>query len=131
MKKFIALILILLIGWTVIWYLCLNRKQTPHQKEHLNLPQVYAKQLTPQPITLTHEYIGHIEAIHSVQVYPYIAGFIEQVLVPVTLFPARTWFNCIRVQSILASLWYGPFLSVALALVRHNSVWTRIGTFAP
>ena len=81
MKKFVALLLSLLVGWSVVWYLCLNRKQMRPHTDTNELPQVQVTQVQPSTINLTHEYIGHVEAIHSVLVYPYIAGFIEQVLV--------------------------------------------------
>ena len=81
MKKFMALILILLIGWSILWYLCLNRKKITQTKEISVQTQVYVTQLKASPVTLAHEYIGHVEAIHSVLIYPYISGFIEQVLV--------------------------------------------------
>ena len=81
MKKFISITLLLLIGWSIVWYICLNRKQIISSGTDAALPQVSVIQLTPSSITLTHEYIGHVEAIHSVKVLPYIAGFIDQVLV--------------------------------------------------
>ena len=81
MRKFIALLLGLVIGWSLIWYLCLNRKKILPTHETPPLPQVHVTQIAPIPVTMTHEYIGHVEAIHSVLVYPYISGFIEQVLV--------------------------------------------------
>lgn len=94
MKKFIGLLIILLIGWSMVWYLCLNRKQIILPHEDTSLPQVQTTRLHPSPITLTHEYIGHVEAIHSVQVYPYISGFIDQVLVQggEEVFPDQTLF---------------------------------------
>ena len=81
MRKFIILLLGLIIGWSLVWYICLNREKIRPSKEKTSLPQVYVAQLNPTPVTITHEYIGHVEAIHSVLVYPYISGFIEQVLV--------------------------------------------------
>ena len=79
MRKFVWLLLGLLVGWGLVWYLCLNRKKVLPiiQPESI---QVKVKKIEPQNITITHEYIGHVEAIHSVSVHPYIAGFINQVL---------------------------------------------------
>ena len=80
MRKFIWILLALSISWGLIWYVCINRKKVLPLIQSSE-PEVEVTKIQPQDVTLTHEYIGHVEAIHSVSVYPYISGFIEQVLV--------------------------------------------------
>ena len=80
MRKFVWILLILLVGWAGIWYVCLNRHEVLPLM-HSDDVTVRIQKIVPENVVATHEYIGHIEAIHSVYVYPYIAGFIDQVLV--------------------------------------------------
>ena len=80
MRRFVCLLLGLVIGWGIVWYICVNRKEVL-PLVHSETPQVEVQSIEAKDITVTHEYIGHVEAIHSVSVYPYIAGFIDQVLI--------------------------------------------------
>ncbi len=80
MRKFVWILLILLVGWAGIWYICLNRHEVL-PLVHPEKIEVQIQKITLENVIATHEYIGHIEAIHSVYVYPYISGFIDQVLV--------------------------------------------------
>jgi len=80
MRKFVWILLVLLVGWAGIWYVCLNRHEVL-PLIHSDDVAVGVQKIVPESVVVTHEYIGHIEAIHSVHVYPYIAGFIDQVLV--------------------------------------------------
>ena len=78
MRKFVWILFSLLIGWGLVWYICLNRKEVLPMV-HSSPISVQVQSITPQNIVVTHEYIGHVEAIHAVSVYPYISGFIERV----------------------------------------------------
>lgn len=80
MRKFVWILLGLLVGWAIVWYLCLNRHEVLPLIKSDDL-SVQIQKIVPRDVIVTHEYIGHIEAIHSVYVYPYISGFIDQVLV--------------------------------------------------
>jgi len=81
MHKFVGVLLALLLGWAVIWTLCLKRKHILPQSVSASAPEVKVQYLKPETVTVTHEYIGHVEAIQSVLIHPYISGFIDKVLV--------------------------------------------------
>ncbi|MBQ3695575.1 MAG: efflux RND transporter periplasmic adaptor subunit [Alphaproteobacteria bacterium] len=80
MRKFVLFLMSLLIGWGIVWYVCLNRKAVLPLIGDDEL-KVQILKIEPIDTTITHKYIGHIEAIHSVSIYPYISGFMDQVLV--------------------------------------------------
>ena len=39
------------------------------------------KPIIPQDITINREYIGYVEAIHEVQIVPYISGYLQDILI--------------------------------------------------
>ena len=80
MRKLIWLFCGVLCGGAVIWYLCLHKKSVLPMLS-ADAPEVVVQHVYSKPIIITHEYIGHVEAIHAVSVYPYISGFIDKVLV--------------------------------------------------
>ena len=81
MRRFVWALFCLIIIWAFIWCLCLRRnKILPVFNEGVSL-DVEVQEVSPTSIDVTHEYIGHVEAIRSVLVRPYISGFIDQVMV--------------------------------------------------
>ena len=81
MRRFVLFLFALLIMWALIWCLCLKRdKILPVFSESVPT-KVSVQEVLPTSIDITHEYIGHVEAIQSVLVRPYISGFIDEVLV--------------------------------------------------
>lgn len=81
MRKFVWLLLVLVMFWGCIWCLCLKREKVlPVFTEGFE-PKVSVEKVRAEDITVTHEYIGHVEAIRSVLVRPYISGFIDKVLI--------------------------------------------------
>ena len=81
MRKFVLLIFCLIVGWAFIWCLCSKRDKVLSSVFEPSEIEVIVDELHPTSVEVTHEYIGHIEAIRSVLVKPYIAGFIDKVLV--------------------------------------------------
>jgi len=58
--------------------------QSKSQQDVVQSPSslyVSVSKIVPESVTLTRQYIGHVQAIHSVSVKPYISGFIGDVFV--------------------------------------------------
>ena len=81
MKKFVWALLGLIIVWSSVWYLCLERHKILPDLTRSNPLKVVVEKVEPQSVTLTRSYIGHVEAIHAVSILPYITGFIEKVFI--------------------------------------------------
>ena len=80
MRKFIWILLGLVVGWALIWCFCLKRHEVLPLTD-LGVLRVQVAPVKNEDVIVTHEYIGHVEAIHAVSVHPYITGFVDKVLV--------------------------------------------------
>lgn len=81
-KLTILLVFIAIIGGGYYYWKNTSKPVQPIKKEQVkSLPLISVGKVESIPFVLTEEYIGYVSAIKSVEVRPYISGFIEQVLV--------------------------------------------------
>ncbi len=81
MKRILEILSIIFI---IIMIIGIAYVQSGNKKEIVQpVSQMYVSvsKIIPESITLTRQYIGHVQAIRSVSVKPYISGFIGDVLV--------------------------------------------------
>lgn len=84
MKKIICVLVIALIGVWVYFHFCDRRQALPESSALSNrtAPQAVAVQkVQAVPLTLSRQYVGFVLPIKSVEVRPFIEGFIQDVLV--------------------------------------------------
>lgn len=77
----IIILLLVCIG-ILVWYKETDKvKRAVVSNTHLNAPTVDTVVIRPDTVVLKQKYIGTVIPIHSVDILPYISGFIDQVLV--------------------------------------------------
>ena len=83
-KQFIYILLAIIIGGILLlsgyrWikYSLFNGR-TSAQSNAISLK---ARPIVPQDFTVNREYIGYVEAIHQVQIIPYISGYLKDILI--------------------------------------------------
>ena len=82
-KKLLILLCIITVcmGLYYYWQHKPVLQQQPHKRTEEALPLVSVGKIEAMPFVLTEEYIGYVSAIKSVEVHPFISGFIDKVYV--------------------------------------------------
>lgn len=83
-KQFIYILLGIVIGIALLWSGYKWAENTLFKSEALSQTDAIslkAKPIVPQDFTVNKEYIGYVEAIHQVQIVPYISGYIQDILI--------------------------------------------------
>jgi len=83
-KQFIYILLGIIIGIVLLWSGFTWIKKTffnPAALAKTEIIHLKVKPITAQDITINREYIGYVEAIHQVQIVPYISGYLKDILI--------------------------------------------------
>lgn len=83
-KQFIYILLAVFVGMVLLWNGFEWMKNTFYASKALSQTDAVhlkVKPIMPQNITINREYIGYVEAIHQVQIVPYISGYLENILI--------------------------------------------------
>lgn len=72
--------LMLLIGVIACLWFYINH-YNKKSSENTNITRIKALPIISQDITLQQNYIGYVEAIHQVQITPYISGYLQDILI--------------------------------------------------
>lgn len=83
-KQFIYILSAIFVGIVLLWSgfkwaentFLTSKVVSPTGSVHLKV-----KPIIPQDITTNREYIGYVEAIHQVQIVPYISGYLKDILI--------------------------------------------------
>ena len=83
-KQFIYILLAIFLGGILLWSgyrwirYTLFAAKDEMQTDAITLK---AKPIVSQDVTINREYLGYVEAIHQVQIVPYISGYLQDILI--------------------------------------------------
>lgn len=75
------LIIVIIVAAAAAWFFMASRPHPESKTPHSDELVLNVSPITPQDQTITTSYIGYITPINSVEVLPYISGFLEDIMV--------------------------------------------------